>query len=560
MKCQMFAWSNWVRFCSCAAVIAATTGIAQAQILFSENFDGLAGSLQQSVNERTGLSPVTVRVVDAGASVPYPNAFSHTGPAGWSVNSSTYDAYGASVGNVGVPLLGDPNYGVDEWEGWSFANKDFWVTVAGDQNRSQFALGNGTVAIADGDEWDDLRKDATGTNIPRQGFMNTEMSSGDINVVAVRGQNLTLKFDSSWRAECCDDSHGPDIAPGVPDPFNNKNTQGVVVAASFDGAPDEFFTFWDSDPSSGFMKNDATNETLTFTLGTAVPVTANNVKLKFGYYNAANDWWWAIDNLELKDASSATIWSEDFESVPLGPSVNERGNPGGHVTVVETTPNTSAVPDAFTHTTPAGWNIDNSGGLPGIGDPNEGVQEWEGWSFTKPSFWTFVKDSNRTQFTKGTGLIAVADPDDWDALGNPEALGTYNSLLETPAISLVGVAPGTLELAFDSSWRPEDTQTAIIEADFGDGNGYQEVFRWESDGASPFFHGDNTNESVLLALNNPAGATSVKIRWGMVNATDDWWWAIDNVVVRSTVPEPCSALLACMAVLGLTVAQGRRRS
>lgn len=551
MSCRICSQFSWLRESISAFVLAVTASSAQSQILFTENFDGLAGSLQQSVNERTGLSPTTARVVDAGASVPYPNAFSHTGPAGWSVNSSTYDAYGASVGNVGVPLLGNPDYGVDEWEGWSFANKNFWSTVAGDQNRSQFTLGSGTVAVADGDEWDDLRKDATGTNIARQGFMNTEMTSGNINVSGVRGQSLQLKFDSSWRAECCDDSH---INPA----FSNKNTQGVVVAASFDGAPDEFFTFWDSDPSSGFMKNDATNETLTFTLPTTVPATANNVKLKFGYYNAANDWWWAIDNLELKDSSSATFWSENFESVALGPSVNERGNPGGHVTVVETTPNTNAVADAFTHTPPGGWNVDNSGGVPGVGNPNEGVQEWEGWAFTKPSFWTFVKDSNRTQFTKGTGLIAVADPDDWDALGDPEALGTYNSLLVTPSISLVGVAPGSLELAFDSSWRPEDTQTAIIEADFG--NGYQEVLRWESDGASPFFHGDNTNESVLLALNNPAGANSVKIRWGMVNATDDWWWAIDNVVLRSNaVPEPCTSVLTAFSLLGLSLVSGRRR-
>jgi hypothetical protein len=490
--------------------------------------------------------------VDAGVSVPYPNAFSHTGPAGWTVNNA-YDAYGTSIGNSGVPLVGDPNYGVDEWEGWSFANKNFWVNVAGDQGRSGFTNGVGTVAVADSDEWDDLRKDASGTDIPRQGFMNTEMKTGNINVAAYQNQVLTLKFDSSWRAECCDDTH---VNPA----FDNMNTQSVVVAASFDGAPelnDTFLALWDSvNPGAGFFKPDATNETLSYQL--AVPNGATNVQLKFGYYNAANDWFWAIDNLSLTDPGNSNVWSEDFEGVPLGDSVNERSQPG-HVTVVETTPNTAAVPNAFTHTVPAGWNIDNSGGVPGIGDPNVGVEEWEGWSITDPSFWLFVKDSNRSQFTKGTGLIAVADPDNWDALGNAEAGGTYNSLLVTPAIDVTGVGAGMLKLAFDSSWRPEDTQKAIIEADYGDGNGFVPVLTWESDGLSPDFHGDNTNESVLLSLSNPGGATSVKFRFGMVNATDDWWWAVDNIVV-SAVPEPGSAVLASLAMLGLTLVGGRRRS
>jgi hypothetical protein len=548
MKRQLISWSMWRVLSVSAAIVMVATGTTNAQILFSENFDGLAGSLGPSVNERIGNSRVTRRPADFGTSVPIPNAFSHTAP-GWTVNSSTYDAYGASVGNVGVAMLGDPNYGVDEWEGWSFANKDFWVYVAGDQTRSSFTKASGNVAVADGDEWDDLHLPSPDDAI--KGYMNTELKTANINVTAYRGQTLTLTFDSSWRPESFDDPH-PSLSPP------NQNNQGAVVAANFDGAAainDTFLDNWDSNSAGGFYKPDAQNETITKSL--FIPATATNVQLKFGYYNAANDWWWALDNLSLKDASSNTVWSDNFDAVPLNPSVNERNQPGGHVTVVETTANTSPVPAAFTHTTPAGWNIDNTGGVPGIGNPNEGVQEWEGWSFTVPSFWLFVRDSNRSQFTKGTGLIAVADPDDWDALGDPEALGTYNSLLVTPSINIAGVAAGTLKLAFDSSWRPEDTQRAILEADYG--NGYVEVLRWESDSSSPFFHGDNTNESVLLSLNNPAGATSVKLRWGMVNATDDWWWAVDNIVL-SAVPEPGGAMLASLAMLGLTLTAGRRRS
>ncbi len=33
-----------------------------------------------------------------------------------------------------------------EWAGWSFADKNFWVTVSGNQGRSDFTRGSGVVA------------------------------------------------------------------------------------------------------------------------------------------------------------------------------------------------------------------------------------------------------------------------------------------------------------------------------------------------------------------------------------------------------------------------------
>lgn len=555
MKRQQFARCTWGRIGLAAAVVAVMAGVAPAQILLSENFDGLAGSLGSSVNERVGLSNTTLSVNHPtyGSTLAVPNAFTHTAP-GWSVNNTTYDAYTASIGNVGVPLAGTPEYGVDEWEGWSFARKDFWVDVAGDQNRSQFALGSGNVAVADGDEYDDLRKapgDPAGASIETQGFMNTEMKTANINVAAYQGQTLTFAFDSSWQAE----AHGNSNSNPV---YNSTDNQSVVISASFDGAPvgdDAFLAFWDSLAGSGIMKPDNTNETLSYSL--PIPAGKTNVQLKLGYFNAGNNWWWAVDNLTLKAPDNSTVWSEDFEGVTLGPSVNERKQPGAHVTRVQTDPNSSPVANAFTHTAPAGWNVDNSGGLPGIGDPAQGTEEWEGWSFTTPSFWQFVDSDGRQNFTKGTGVVAIADPDSWDNLGDPESLGTFNTLLVTPAINITGVGAGNLKLAFDSSWRPEDTQTAIIEASY-DGGAFTEVLRWESV-AGPNFHDNNVDESVLLSLSNSGGNTSVRFRWGVVNATDDWWWGLDNIVV-SAVPEPGSALLVSLAMMGLTLVGGRRRS
>ena len=176
------------------------------------------------------------------------------------------------MGNVGVPLLGDPNYGVEEWEGWSFANKEFWYQ-GDDQDRSLFTKGVGNVAVADGDEWDDLKKDATGADIPRQGFMNTEMKTGNINVAGYAGQTLTLKFDSSWDDEAFDDTHLNPL-------FTNKNNQAAVVSASFDVGAEVFPDFWDSDSAGSIYKDGdaagklAKNETITRSI--AVPAGATN--------------------------------------------------------------------------------------------------------------------------------------------------------------------------------------------------------------------------------------------------------------------------------------------
>ena len=109
--------------------------------------------------------------------------------------------------------------------------------------------------------------------------------------------------------------------------------------------------------------------------------------------------------------------SEDFDGVTLGPTVWEPDGQGTEVLTLATLPN------AYTHTPPAGWTNDQSG-VPGLADPSVGVPEWEGWSFANKDWWaTVAGDQNRTQFTNGSGTVAVLDADEWDDFGNPEGLG-----------------------------------------------------------------------------------------------------------------------------------------
>jgi hypothetical protein len=105
-------------------------------------------------------------------------------------------------------------------------------------------------------------------------------------------------------------------------------------------------------------------------------------------------------------------------------------------------------------------------------------------------------------------------------------------------------------VAFDSTWRPEafddgganwpvdengrpiNHQNGVVDASF-DGGANKRVVDFDSDSESPNFKKDIDfiNESVVVPLNNPAGAKTMNLRFGMLTAANDWWWAVDNIAV-----------------------------
>jgi hypothetical protein len=255
---------------------------------------------------------------------------------------------------------------------------------------------------------------------------------------------------------------------------------------------------------------------------------------------------------------TAALFFEDFNGIELGPNVEEA----------------SAGEKVWTNQPPTGWAVDNTQML-GFGSPDDdldgrpdydGRSEWFGWAFADARWWPTVDDQRRSEFTLATGAAAIADPDEWDdgpndpsVLGMPPGTynspGLFNSILSTPDISLAGVAAGSAFLRFDSSWRPEgqddsnakftqtetgpaNNQTAIITVSY-DGGAEIEVMKWDSLSGSPTFHADNPNESVLVELNNPAGAQNMKLNFKLLYAANDWFWAVDNIAV-STGPTPVS--------------------
>ncbi len=252
-------------------------------------------------------------------------------------------------------------------------------------------------------------------------------------------------------------------------------------------------------------------------------------------------------------AANMTLFYEDFDGLTLGPNVHE----------------TVANPQAWTQTPPAGWSVDDSG-VPFTADSTRGVTEWEGWSFANKVWWsTAAGDQERSQFALGQGTVAVADPDEWDDRGNPingtPFAGYYNALFKTPAIPLSGAAPATAKLTVSSSWRDEccddgptdsNNQTARVRVSYNNGASFSEVLRWESAAASPFFKNDATNETVVVNLNNPLGAANVIVELGLLNAGNDWWWAIDNVEVFTPTVLEVNTDTGEMLIVGATEMTG----
>ena len=53
--------------------------------------------------------------------------------------------------------------------------------------------------------------------------------------------------------------------------------------------------------------------------------------------------------------------------------------------------------------------------------------------------------------------------------------------------------------------------------------------------ANPYFHDDSLDETVTLNLENPAGTDSMVLTFGYFDADNNWFWAIDNLVIAGEI-------------------------
>jgi len=214
---------------------------AQAKDLLSENFDGL--TLKDSTSPTEQAAPAV---------------WTDVPPADWTRDNTTTP--------IGNPV---------EFQGWTFVNKDWWVRTAGDQNRSSFAAGQNTVAVADGDEYDD------GTNVDPDQF-NVFLATPGINLGSLVKNSVNISFDSSFRAEG-NQTGTVDVAlqSGVPGPLNWTNV----------------FKYDSTTLADGLTINERVS--INFDNPATGGVGAPTMYVRFGNTRGGNNWWWAVDNLSI---------------------------------------------------------------------------------------------------------------------------------------------------------------------------------------------------------------------------------------------------------------------
>ncbi|MEV6596188.1 alkaline phosphatase family protein [Actinoplanes sp. NPDC051346] len=198
------------------------------------------------------------------------------------------------------------------------------------------------------------------------------------------------------------------------------------------------------------------------------------------------------------DGGTVRVRSTDpFDGLALRTRVDETG-----------IPSTLA---GWTPTPPAGWSVDR-GAMPA-----GGVTEWRGWSFATDEFWSRTQsDQERENAVRTRGVFAVADSDEFaDKSGGT----SFDSTLVSPAYPVT--AGGDLRLNYVTHYRQEGAQKGDVLVSF-DGGADRLVKRYSADALA-------TVESVPVAV--PAGATTMTVKFRFYDASNNWFWVIDDLTV-----------------------------
>ena len=236
-------------------------------------------------------------------------------------------------------------------------------------------------------------------------------------------------------------------------------------------------------------------------------VPSNSICCGNSYTGEYHAYWDLYTYSPPRAADGGTVYySEDFESVQLGSVDSTQGS------------HTAITGDVTTPTPPEGMAVDNTNMETG------GCKSFEGWNFWLRDSWSGLTDG-RQEFTKGSGVIAVADSAEYDTCGNGELL--FHSILKTPSIDISSATAGSLELAFDSSFRPYDNMVMEVLVYYDGAFSHAAM----SSTNAGYRYEVSTNDHIVIELANPSGASSLIVKFILRDAYYDWFWAIDNIVI-----------------------------
>ncbi len=219
------------------------------------------------------------------------------------------------------------------------------------------------------------------------------------------------------------------------------------------------------------------------------------------------------------------VATDDFEGLTLLPFLLAGGTIGGD--------GSDWTKDIRTGT-PRVWTIDNSGM---VGTTTQTA--YFGWSAMDADSWI---DEQGVQVGRGTiietgtnNTALIADPDAWDDFTTGGTSTGYNSYIERE-YDLSGFTPAGMTITMDYEFVTEDTQAGDIAVSFDNGATWQVLATFDSTTVpnNTFFTGESGVDFFTEGTDFTATGTTMLLRFGCFNSGNDWWFAIDDIVVETT--------------------------
>ncbi|MEH0973334.1 S8 family serine peptidase [Micromonospora sp. CPCC 205546] len=144
-----------------------------------------------------------------------------------------------------------------------------------------------------------------------------------------------------------------------------------------------------------------------------------------------------------------------------------------------------------------------------------------GWSVVDHAasgqVWKFTDDGARGNLTGGTGNFAIVDSDEYGSGGKQD------TSLVSPVVDLTGVTAPVIRFNQDYNWLGSDR--ADVDLSLDGGTTWTNVLRQAADVRGP--------KVTEVAIPQAAGQAQARVRFRYYDASYEWWWSIDNVLIGS---------------------------
>ncbi|MFI7519691.1 S8 family serine peptidase [Micromonospora globbae] len=162
----------------------------------------------------------------------------------------------------------------------------------------------------------------------------------------------------------------------------------------------------------------------------------------------------------------------------------------------------------------------------------DGATSPSGWSVVDHAgtgqVWKFTDDANRGNRTGGNGGFAIVDSDRYGSGGRQD------TSLVSPVVDLSDVAAPVIRFRQDFNWLGPETADVDLSVDGGET--WTNVLRQKQDIAGP--------RVTEVAVPQAAGQSQVRVRFHYYDASWEWWWQVDDVLIGSEVTcEPVNGAL-----------------